>query len=77
MQTDVITQTENGIKTLLNNLDTQKQSALEDKFIQLKDNFKEIFGQIVPNGTADLQLVSREAVDVSQNSHPSQFQPES
>lgn len=42
-QSTSIEQTQSGIKTLLQNLDTQKQKALEENFLQLNANFKQIF----------------------------------
>ena len=41
-------QTEEGIQNLLEQLDKQKQKALEENFIELNTNFKNTFRSIVP-----------------------------
>jgi chromosome segregation ATPase len=58
----------------LQDLDEQKQQALEKNFLRLNENFCEIFTKIVPHGWAELRLIKKDQVDESQISHPSQFQ---
>lgn len=67
-------ETEEGIFKLLQELDQQKQQALEKNFLKLNENFCEIFSRIVPNGWAELRLIKKDQNEESQISHPSQFQ---
>ena len=59
----------------MNELDKQKEKALEENFQQLNKNFAETFARIVPGGSAELKLVKDEsaAADATQKSFPSQF----
>ena len=70
-------ETEQGILRLLQDMDNQKQQALEKNFIRLNENFCEIFSRIVPHGWAELRLIKKDLGDESQISHPSQFQDSS
>lgn len=59
--------------SLLKQLDSQKQKALEESFKELNSRFTETFLQIVPQGHAELKLVKNEASLESQKSMPTQF----
>jgi chromosome segregation ATPase len=63
--TESADQTQAGIRSLLRQLDNQKQKALEESFIELNSNFQSIFSQIVPGGSAELKLVKQDAENES------------
>ncbi|TNV73888.1 hypothetical protein FGO68_gene5106 [Halteria grandinella] len=67
-------ETEQGMLRLLQDLDEQKQQALEKNFLKLNENFCETFNRVVPQGWAELRLIKKDQGDESQISHPSQFQ---
>lgn len=67
-------ETEQGILRLLQDLDEQKQQALEKNFLKLNENFCETFTRVVPHGWAELRMIKKEQGVESQISHPSQFQ---
>ena len=50
-----------GVKDLLNQLNKQKQNAIEDNFVKLSQNFEACFKQIVPGGSCELKLVKTDA----------------
>lgn len=53
-------ETEESIIKLVQELDEQKQLALEKNFLKLNENFCEIFHRIVPQGWAELRLIKRD-----------------
>lgn len=72
-QAEQVEETERGIKELLDQLDKQKQKALEDNFIKLSEHFDQIFKVIVPEGSTELKLVRTDANEESQKSNPTQM----
>ena len=65
---------EQGLLKLLEDLDVEKQQALERNFLKMNESFQQIFKRIVPEGRSQMKLVKKEKQDESQISHPSQFQ---
>ncbi len=61
VQADSVAQVELSIRDLLTQLNRQKQTALEDNFVTLSENFEFCFKRIVPGGSCSLKLVKTDA----------------